>query len=231
MIFSDWRFWRKDHKAATGLPPDILRWSYTTSSSGTAPYIIEKTFHLPGWSDNAADRLKAAAEGFLKDLNGSLDDPSQKGTPERWAKMMMELTRGHVFKFTTFPNEKKYDEMVIQVGIPFYSLCEHHLIPFFGTVAIGYIPGKELVGLSKLARTVQMFARRLQVQERMTTQIADFLMKELKPKGVGVIIQARHLCMEMRGIEKAGAETTTSCLKGVFLKKEECRKEFLALIK
>lgn len=229
MSFLSWRFWKKEDKAATELKPPTIVWHSNTSTEGaphsTVSYLISE------WYDKPEARLAAIARKFIPDLNGSLDDPSQKGTPERWARMMMELTRGHDFKLTTFPNEKKYDEMIVQSGIPFYSLCEHHLIPFFGTVAIGYIPGKELVGLSKLARTVQMFARRLQVQERMTTQIADFIMDRLKPKGVAVIIKARHLCMEMRGIEKTGAETTTSCLKGVFLKKPECRKEFLALIK
>jgi GTP cyclohydrolase I len=129
---------------------------------------------------------------------------------------------------TTFANEG-YDEMVLLANIPFYSMCEHHLVPFFGTGAVAYIPDKKIVGLSKLARTLDHFSRRLQNQERVTTQVANFLMETLAPKGVGVVLQARHLCMEMRGIQKPGLQTTTSCLKGNFKSRAETRAEFLRL--
>lgn len=186
---------------------------------------------LAEWHSTPEAHLQTNAMRFLPYLGGDINHPSTMETPKRWAKMMLELTRGHDFNFTVFPNEKNYDEMVVQKDIAFYSLCEHHLIPFFGTAAIAYVPGRKLVGLSKLGHTVQDFSRRLQVQERMTNQIAIYLMDRLKPKGVAVVLKARHLCMEMRGIQKIGAETTTSCLKGVFLKKPECRKEFLDLIR
>jgi len=147
-------------------------------------------------------------------------------TPKRWAKMFYELTRGHEFKMTTFANEGT-NEMVVEVGIPFYSLCEHHLAPFFGTAVVAYIPNKRIVGISKLCRTVEHFARSLQVQERMTMQIAEMLQERLKPRGVAVMLRARHMCQEMRGVRKSGVETVTTCLKGAFLKQPATRQEFL----
>lgn len=161
-----------------------------------------------------------------------VDDSTRDGlqdTPRRWAKMLQELTSGHEFDMTTFPNEPKMDEMVVEVGIPFYSLCEHHLVPFFGSVAIGYVPADKIVGISKLCRAVDSFARRLQVQERMTQQIADLLQDRLEPQGVAVLVRARHLCQEMRGVRKAGVETVTSCLRGVMLEKSAAREEFYAI--
>lgn len=169
--------------------------------------------------------LQAAAALALK----AVDDPDREGlreTPARWAKMFAEVTGGHSFEFTTFPNDG-YDQMVVQAGIPFYSLCEHHLVPFFGTATVAYIPGRRIVGISKLGRTVEHYARHLQVQERMTQQVANFLQEKLSPKGVGVILRARHLCQEMRGIRKPGTETVTTALKGAFLTKEAARQEFL----
>jgi GTP cyclohydrolase I len=120
--------------------------------------------------------------------------------------------------------------MIVQNHIPFYSLCEHHLVPFFGQGFIGYIPNRKIVGLSKLARTLEMFARRLQNQERITTQTANYIEDQLQPKGVAVILKAQHLCMSMRGIKKPEAITTTSKMLGVFLEKQEARNEFLSLI-
>ena len=122
-----------------------------------------------------------------------------------------------------------YDEMILVRSIPFYSHCEHHMAPFFGTIDVAYIPNSRIVGLSKLPRLVDVFARRLQVQERMTTQIADAIMEHLEPKGCGVIARARHLCMESRGIQKQGCETFTSALRGVFLAQAETRSEFFQL--
>ncbi len=171
--------------------------------------------------------LESALAAALPALDS---DPSRDGlrdTPKRWAKMMLELTARHEFTMTTFPNEKKYDEMVAEVGIPFHSLCEHHLAPFFGTAAVAYIPGDRIVGISKLCRTVEAFARRLQVQERMTQQIAEFLEKELSPKGVAVLLRGRHMCQEMRGVRKSGVETVTSCLRGAFLDNAATRQEFM----
>ena len=120
--------------------------------------------------------------------------------------------------------------MIIQTGIPFYSLCEHHIVPFFGEAAIAYIPDQEIVGLSKLARILEHFSRRLQNQERITKQVADFIDEKLNPKGVAVSLQARHMCMEMRGVKKLGATTITTNVKGVFLTNSQTRNEFLSFI-
>ncbi len=171
--------------------------------------------------------LTEAAENALPCLD---EDPNRRGlegTPERWARMMLDLTTPPEFKFTTFRNEG-YDAMVVLRAIPFHSLCEHHMVPFVGEATVGYIPDRRIAGLSKLARTVDYFARRLQVQERMTDHIARFLHRKLRPKGVGVVIRARHLCMEMRGVRKAGAETITSCLLGA-MRNARVRSEFFAL--
>lgn len=160
-----------------------------------------------------------------------LDDPTREGlqdTPRRYEAFLKEFLSPDEFKPTVFTNEG-YDEMIIQRNITFYSMCEHHLLPFFGTATVAYIPGEKIIGLSKLARAVDYFSRRLQNQERLTMQIADFLNNELTPKGVGVVLSARHLCMEMRGVEKPGAETTTSCLYGLFQTNPPTRLEFLDL--
>lgn len=167
--------------------------------------------------------------GHMREALAIVDNTAREGlreTPERWAKMFLELTSGHEFTMTTFKNPG-CDEMVAEVGIPFYSLCEHHLAPFFGTASVAYIPGKRIVGISKLCRTVEHFSRRLQVQENMTQQVAEMLDKSLKPKGVAVMIRARHMCQEMRGIRKCGVETVTSCLRGAFLKNPAARAEFM----
>jgi GTP cyclohydrolase I len=159
-------------------------------------------------------------------------DPTREGlreTPMRYEKFLKEFFEEKPFKLTAFESEG-YDEMVIQTNIPFFSICEHHLVPFFGYGSIAYIPDAKIVGLSKLARTLTHFSRRLQNQERITSQTADFLNETLKPKGVGVVLTGRHLCMEMRGIEKPGTETTTSCLRGNFKTKPETRAEFLQIV-
>lgn len=159
------------------------------------------------------------------------DNPDREGlidTPRRYEAFLKEFLSPEKFEPTVFTNEG-YNEMVIQRNITFYSICEHHLLPFFGTATIAYIPDKKIIGLSKLARTVDHFSRRLQNQERVTTQIADFLQNELSPKGVGVVLSARHLCMEMRGIKKPDAYTTTSCLYGLFQTNPSTRTEFLDL--
>lgn len=154
-------------------------------------------------------------------------------TPERAARAFAELTSGYdtdpASLMTTFDADG-YDEMVMDRGIPFYSLCEHHLLPFHGLAHVGYIPGERIVGLSKLGRLVDCFARRLQVQERMTVQIADTLVEHLHPRGVIVVLQAEHLCKTMRGVQKAGAATLTSAVRGAFAEKPEARAEAFALI-
>ena len=144
--------------------------------------------------------------------------------------MMDELLTPVPFKLTTFPADG-YNEMIVERNISFFSLCEHHLAPFFGTATVAYIPGKRILGISKLCRVVELYSKRLQVQERMTSQIVTLLQDELNPKGVAVYIKARHLCQEMRGVRKLGAETITTALRGVFLKKPATRSEFLSMCK
>jgi GTP cyclohydrolase I len=133
------------------------------------------------------------------------------------------------FDMTTFPNDEGYDELVVVRDIPFHSLCMHHLLPFAGTAAVAYIPGDRIIGLSKLARVVDLFARDLQVQERLTKQVAGWLQDNLEPKGVGVVLEAEHSCMSLRGVQKQGARTITSALHGLVREDLRTREEFLAL--
>jgi GTP cyclohydrolase I len=142
-----------------------------------------------------------------------------------------ELLTPQPFRATTFANEEGYDELVLVKAIPFHSLCMHHMLPFHGVAHIGYLPGEKIVGLSKLARVVELFARDLQVQERLTTQIADWIQEQLSPKGVGVVLEAEHLCMSLRGVQKFGATTVTSALQGQVRDDPRTRQEFLALTK
>jgi len=161
------------------------------------------------------------------------DDANRQGlkdTPKRYIKFLSEFLTPHEFDFTTFDSEGM-DEMVIQTNIPFYSLCEHHLAPFFGVAHIAYIPNGKIVGLSKLARTVDLYARRFQNQERITQQVAERINKELSPMGVAVVLTAQHLCMAMRGVKKHDTWTTTSKMIGSFKEDLNCRQEFLNLLK
>lgn len=166
------------------------------------------------------------------------EDPSREGllkTPERVAKAMQFLTQGYdveatgILKSAMFSED--YSQMVLVKEIEFYSLCEHHLLPFFGKAHIAYIPNGHIVGLSKLPRVVDAFSRRLQVQERLTNEIRDCIQNTLKPKGVAVVMEARHLCIQMRGVEKQSSLTTTSAFSGAFLKSEKTRLEFMNLIR
>jgi GTP cyclohydrolase I len=169
-------------------------------------------------------------EKIVRELIVHIDEqPGREGltdTPVRYAKFLQEFLQPAPFKATAFEGDG-YDEMVLQTNIPFYSICEHHLVPFFGHGTIAYIPDKKIIGLSKLARMLDACSRKLQNQERITTQVADLLGEAVSPKGVGVILTARHLCMEMRGIQKYGATTTTSCVRGVFKTNPATRQEFL----
>ena len=165
------------------------------------------------------------------------EDPDRDGlrrTPERAGKALAELTKGYRMDASQVLNgalfEVSYDEMVIVKDIEMFSLCEHHLLPFFGKVHVAYIPTKKVIGLSKVARVVEMFARRLQVQERLTKQIADTIQEAIEPEGVGVVIEARHLCMMMRGIEKQHSSAVTSAMVGAFRDNLQTREEFLSLI-
>jgi GTP cyclohydrolase I len=167
----------------------------------------------------------------MEALGLDLKDPNLAGTDRRVARAFRELFAGHYAgaepKLRSFPNTEGYSEAVAVTGIPFHSLCAHHFLPFFGTAHLAYVPKERLVGLSKLARVVDFYARRPQLQERMTEQIAELIERRLQPAGTSVVIQARHLCMEMRGVRKAGASTVTSAIRGVF-EDETKRRELLA---
>lgn len=166
------------------------------------------------------------------------EDPNREGlrrTPERFEKAVRYLTSGYAQEPAELLNGAMfsvcYDEMVVVKDIEVYSLCEHHLLPFFGKCHVAYIPNKKVVGLSKIARLVNMYARRLQIQERLTSQIAQTIEDQLSPQGVGVIIEARHLCMVMRGVEKQHSEAVTSAMLGVFRENKQTRDEFLSLVR
>jgi GTP cyclohydrolase I len=188
--------------------------------------------------DSRVERCRESAELYRELLLQIGEDPQRDGllrTPERAAKAMEFLTRGYrtdpvaVLRGALF--EVAYDEMVIVKDIEMFSLCEHHILPFFGKVHIAYIPHGKVIGLSKLPRLVDIFARRLQVQERLTTQIAECIMNTIEPQGVGVVVEARHLCMMMRGVEKQHSSAVTSSMQGVFRDCAQTREEFLSLIR
>ncbi|WP_020522186.1 GTP cyclohydrolase I FolE [Catelliglobosispora koreensis] len=170
-----------------------------------------------------------AAADLLTALGIRLDSDSLRETPGRLARAYAELLTSRPFRLTTFPNDEGYDELVLARGIPIRSVCEHHLLPFIGVAHVGYFPGDRIVGLSKLARTVEHFAHGLQVQERLTKQVADYLTEALAPKGVGVVIEAEHLCMTLRGVRANGTTTVTSTMQGILRSDPRSRAEFLAL--
>ncbi|MFZ4525957.1 MAG: GTP cyclohydrolase I FolE [Chlorobium sp.] len=183
----------------------------------------------------SADRLATSVYSMLEGIG---EDPLREGllkTPERVARSLRFLTGGYNENPEELLNNavftEAYDEMVVVRDIDLFSMCEHHLLPFFGKAHVAYIPDGKIVGLSKLARVVEVFARRLQVQERLTQQIRDAIQNVLKPKGVGVVIEARHLCMVMRGVEKLNSVTTTSAMSGQFITSQPTRNEFLRLIR
>ena len=182
--------------------------------------------------------IESLKEHYSKVLELIGEDPSREGlikTPERVAKAMQFLTQGYEMNATEILQSamfsEDYSQMVLVKEIEFYSLCEHHLLPFFGKAHIAYIPDGNIVGLSKLPRVVDAFSRRLQVQERLTNEIRDCIQDTLKPKGVAVVMEARHLCMQMRGVEKQSSLTTTSAFSGAFLESEKTRLEFMNLIR
>jgi GTP cyclohydrolase I len=183
--------------------------------------------HPPSAVDGAG--AERAIRDLLVALGRDVGDPGLHETPRRVAAAFAELLTGEPVTLTTFPNEAGYDELVVVREIPFHSLCMHHLLPFHGVAHVAYLPGERIIGLSKLARVVELFARDLQLQERLTMQIAGCLHEQLRPKGVGVLIEAEHMCMSLRGVQKAGARTTTSALLGLLRDDARTRSEFLAL--
>ncbi len=184
---------------------------------------------------NDHDPLESLVRAQLKELG---EDPGRDGlvrTPLRVAKALRFLTEGYAQDPKALLNDAlfdvSYDEMVLVKDIDFFSLCEHHMLPFFGRAHVAYIPGQKIVGLSKIPRLVEMFSRRLQVQERLTTEVAEILESVLQPKGVGVVVEAIHLCMKMRGVEQQNAFAVTSSMRGVFNSDPKTRSEFMELIR
>ena len=170
--------------------------------------------------------VEQAVAALLTALGRDVTDENIADTPRRVAESMIELLTPPIVALTTFPNEDEYSELVLVRDIPFVSLCEHHLLPFRGVAHVGYLPGERIVGLSKLARVVELFSRDLQVQERMTVQIARWLQLHLRARGVGVVLEAEHLCMSMRGIKAAGASTTTTSFLGELADSSAARARF-----
>ena len=174
-------------------------------------------------------RAERAAAAFLSALGVSTDSDATAGTPGRMARAYAEMLSPRPFDLTTFANDEGYDELVLARGIPVQSVCEHHMLPFVGVAHVGYLPGERILGLSKLARVVELFARRPQVQERLTKQVADWLQTNLTPRGVGVVVEAEHMCMTLRGVRTDGTSTITSTLLGALREDPRSRAEFLAL--
>ncbi|MDP9269666.1 MAG: GTP cyclohydrolase I FolE [Chloroflexota bacterium] len=186
-------------------------------------------------TDEPSDgEIARAVRTLLQEIGEDPDRPGLAGTPERVGRMYAELTSGYqadpdgLINGATY--QVDYDEMVVVRDIEFYSLCEHHLLPFFGRVSVGYLPRGTVIGLSKIPRIVELYAKRLQIQERMTTEIATFLMERLDPKGVGCVVEASHLCTMMRGVKKEQARMVTSAMLGTFRRDGRTRNEFLRLI-
>ena len=196
------------------------------AATQTPPRPDLRVVHEPRIDLVAAER---AARSLLQALGLDLSSESVADTPARMARGYAELLTPREFTCTTFPNDEGYDELVLARHIPFTSLCEHHMLPFSGVAAIGYLPGERIIGLSKLARVLELFARRPQVQERLTTQVARWLEAQLCPKGVGVVIEAEHSCMSIRGVGARDAKTVTSALLGVLRTDPRTRGEFLSL--
>ena len=188
----------------------------------------------PEWSEEKIEKLKGHYEAILSLLGEDVEREGLLKTPERVAKAMLTLTRGYeqdphaILLGAKFQEE--YSQMVIVKDIDFFSLCEHHMLPFYGKAHVAYIPNGVITGLSKIPRVVDAFARRLQVQERLTIQIRDCIQETLNPLGVAVVIEAAHMCMQMRGVQKQNSVTTTSAFTGAFLKDLRTREEFMRLI-
>ncbi len=181
-----------------------------------------------------SDVIEKNVKEILKEIGEDVNREGLKKTPHRVAKAYEFLTQGYNKKIKDVLNgaifEEKYDEMVIVKDIDFYSMCEHHLLPFFGKVHVAYIPNGKIVGLSKIPRIVDVFSRRIQIQERMTQEIADTIQEYLNPRGVGVVVEGFHMCVAMRGVQKQNSTTTTSAMHGIFKSDPRTRSEFLTLI-
>jgi GTP cyclohydrolase I len=187
----------------------------------------------PAGAARKIERLSASVREIIETLGLDPTDPNLVETPQRVAKMYLEmfhgLSEGAEPKVTFFPNDEHYNSMVMEKDIPFYSMCSHHFVPFYGHAHVAYIPNEKIVGLSKMPRIVEFYAHRPQLQERLTEQVASFMAEKLQPQGVMVVVEARHLCVEMRGVKKPGALTVTSAIRGIFYNRP-VREEFLDLL-
>jgi GTP cyclohydrolase I len=199
-------------------PPDL-----SVVPAPPAPPVPSREIDL-----EAAER---AAGYLLVALGADVEAEGLRDTPRRMAHALSELLTPKGFEPTTFPNDEHYDELVVATHIQFHSLCMHHLLPFYGVAHVAYLPGDRILGLSKLARVVEYFARDLQVQERLTKQVADWLEDHLQPRGVGVVFEAEHLCMSLRGVKKPGTKTVTSALHGCLRDDARTRQEFFELVR
>jgi len=232
-------------------PAELLKPSSEMEPDPSVDPEIESELEIEGDSDGAEihtlERVRAEAErgkkierlahhvrGILTTLGLDLEDHNLRDTDRRVAKLYLEmfhgLEEGAEPKVTTFPNDEGYSHMVMEKKIPFYSMCSHHLVPFYGHAHIAYIPNDRIIGLSKFARILEFYAKRPQLQERLTEQVVNCLTEKLEPKGAMVVIEARHLCVEMRGVKKPGALTVTSALRGIFHQRP-VREEFLDLLR
>ena len=207
----------------------IDNWTGSGGNSGIAERRVPALRVVPDGPTVDLDDAEAAVRALLEARGADTDDEALRDTPRRVAEAYAELLTPRAFDLTTFPNDEHYDELVVARDIPFHSLCEHHLLPFVGVAHVAYLPGERILGLSKLARVVETFARGLQTQERLTTQVAKWLDEHLHPKGVGVVLEAEHLCMTLRGASARGARTTTSALSGLVREDSRTRQEFLSL--
>ncbi len=198
------------------------------------PGPIAEAEHAAALDDARLGRIAGHVRAILTELGLDLTDPNMHETDRRVAAMYGEMFRGLQPdarpKATVFPNDERYSAMVIEKQIPFYSMCAHHLVPFYGHAHMAYIPDQRILGLSKFARILEYYAKRPQLQERLTEQVVGFLQEELRPLGAMVVIEARHLCVEMRGVKKPGAFTVTSAIRGIFHQREQ-REEFLDLLR
>lgn len=214
-------------------PPRKQTQSSAPSQTGPAANLHASSHRLSTVPAGPGVDLPAAEQAvfdLLEALGFDTTDEVLNATPMRVAKAYRDMLTPEGFELTTFPNDQGYDELIVAGSIQFYSLCAHHMLPFVGVAHVGYLPGERIVGLSKLARVVEFYSRTLQVQEHLTAQIATCLQDNLSPRGVGVVMEAEHMCMSLRGVGKPGARTKTSSLHGVIRDDPRTRQEFLSLV-
>ncbi len=203
--------------------------SATDSATDSTPDSSRRLRVVHGREEVNLQAAERAVRDLLLALGRDPSSPHLADTPRRVARSFTEMLTPREFDLTTFPNDEHYDELVLAKSIPVQSLCEHHMLPFTGVAHVGYLPGARILGLSKLARVVELFARDLQVQERLTVQVANWLQEHLVPKGVGVVIEAEHMCMSLRGVQASGSRTITSSVHGLLREDARSRQEFFTL--